>query len=78
MRPFLDQRTIDKLVSVRGTAAEVERALVENHDFPPAVAEWVRRAMERPAAPGPDALPPLPLDAARMQLPRGPPRPPLR
>jgi len=71
MHPFLDDRTLGKLVSERGDADAVRTALVRNHGFSDSTAEWVAEAMRRPARPGHDALPALPREAHALQLPAG-------
>ena len=66
VEPFADARTMAKVKSVAGAAAEVEAQLV-GFGVPARVAKWVRDAGE--LAPQPGVLPPLPPGAAALAPP---------
>lgn len=69
MKPFLDARTLGKLVSVRGGPEEVAAALVGEHAFTQEMADWVAAAMRLPPRHDAPSVPPLPPGAAALQLP---------
>ena len=66
IEPFADARTMSKVKSVAGSAAEVEAQLI-GFGVPARSARWVRDAGELPPTPG--ALPPLPPGAAELAPP---------
>jgi hypothetical protein len=69
MKPFLDARTLGKLVSVRGGPDEVASALVGEHHFTAEMADWVAAAMRMHPRHDAPSVPPLPPGAAALQLP---------
>ena len=71
MRPWLDARTLSKLVARHGAPDDVQRALTADHGFSEEMAVWVAEAMRMPPGLRAESVPPLPAGAAPLQLPGG-------
>ena len=65
-KPFVDQRTLDKLIPVTGSTKVVIQTLRDDHSFPPTVLAWLEQALAQKL---PSTLPPLPQAARAMMLP---------
>lgn len=69
IKPFLDARTLGKLVSVRGSPEAVEKQLIAEHGFTEENAAWVAAAMRLSPTQDPSSTPPLPKSAQPLQIP---------
>jgi hypothetical protein len=64
--PFVDTRTMDKIVSISGTAQQISPLLRTEHHFPEPVIAWFEATLA--ADPKPGSLPTLPASAHSMLL----------
>lgn len=66
VKPFADQRTLDKLIPVAGSVQAVIQTLRDQHSFPSSALEWLEKALQQKL---PNTIPPLPRDARDLLLP---------
>mmetsp|Transcript_2047 Transcript_2047/g.3141 ORF Transcript_2047/g.3141 Transcript_2047/m.3141 type:complete len:307 (-) Transcript_2047:357-1277(-) len=65
-KPFVDQRTLDKLVPVNGSTSEVLQTLREDHAFTESTLKWLAQALNQKL---PAKIPTLPHDSRGLMLP---------
>ena len=65
-KPFVDQRTLDKLIPVTGPMNAVLKTLKEEHDFPESALSWLEKTLNQKL---PNKSPPLPHDSRGLMLP---------
>eukprot|EP00462_Mataza_sp_D1_P010215 CAMPEP_0175169036 /NCGR_PEP_ID=MMETSP0087-20121206/29323_1 /TAXON_ID=136419 /ORGANISM="Unknown Unknown, Strain D1" /LENGTH=83 /DNA_ID=CAMNT_0016459289 /DNA_START=335 /DNA_END=586 /DNA_ORIENTATION=+ len=67
VRPLLDQRTIDKVVDVRGSDEEMMQKLKDDHHFPATAIKWLAETLKTGLK---DKYPPFPAPARPLFLPK--------
>ena len=65
-RPFVDKRTLDKVVVIKGANAEVLKTLSNEHNFPQATVTWLEKTLACNVS---DKLPELPAISKQLLLP---------